>query len=71
FTFVPGYAKSAYDATFFTGGVGFPLNSSVDVNIAGAYGKRNYVGAAATFSETDLEIDETISRLALTTIWKF
>ncbi len=71
FVYMPGYAKSAYDATFFTAGVGFPLNNSLDINIAGVYGKRVYLGRAATFSADNLEVDETISRLALTTIWKF
>lgn len=70
FTHLPHYSRTSSDTTMFTVGVGFPAGKNIKLDIAGAYGKRNFYGQNVFFNE-DQMVDERIASLMVSTEWRY
>jgi hypothetical protein len=70
FTHQPHYSRTSADTTMFTVGLGFPLNESIDLDVAGAYGKRNFYGDNVFFDEEEM-VDERIATILATAGYRF
>jgi len=62
FYFQPFYGGKQFQMASFTGGLGYRFSSTLCMDFAAEFGKRNYYGDAAFFEQRQ-RIDETITRI--------